>query len=386
MTPNIFTVNLVVFFFTFLQCLQLSKTLTAPSLLTCLSMCFSDSTCRGHIFHANKSNNNCELVSQYKPYSLLLDPFWLIDKTEATSLQNLQTGRSRKLIESHIFDKVAAAGFDVVLTLSTEKIFLKRMNTPMNIEEAQFACLGLGALLPLEDSDEFIDGMSTLVGDATSTRFISLVRELGADLNQPHLVWQTGRVETTNVGPSYSKYTSWNNRFFVVNPATKTYQSVSSTTIKSGFYCQYLGPNLAFEKDTYPSTKNVLYDPGSGVVDGVIDMNFWHASGVSPLPREWFAVDLGGNFLISYVLFLGRRECCGERSRFMKVWIGQVIPSVGQPLDNTKYQLCGEYPYIHGSGYLSGIACVDRVNGQVVILENGDYSNRQMQLTELLIF
>lgn len=374
--------SVVIFSFSFCGKFQITKTLTVSSSVICLSMCLFDETCRGYRFLKDFYRFG-ELVLSFKKYSSLLDPFLLIDKTEETSFGKVAIFRSRKASQSELQDKAAAAGFDIALELLSEKVFLKHMTTPMSIQEAQFACLGHGGLLPLEDSDNFIDAMSDLVGDPTSTRFTSLVREIGNSPNQPHLVWQTGRVESTKVGPSEPRYTSWNDRFFVVNPATKTYQSVSSTTLKSEFYCQYMGTNIALSKATYASTTAGEYDQGSGMVDGVIGMNFWHTNGYSQLQKEWFAVDLGGNFLVSSVLFLGRRDCCGERCHFMKVWIGQVIPPDWQHLNPAPYELCGEYPYIQQTGYLSGIECVNRIMGQVVILENG---SQQMQLTEMLIF
>lgn len=230
--------------------------------------------------------------------------------------------------------------------------------------------------------------MSALVDDSTSTRFTSLVRELGDNPNQPHLIWQTGRVETTVVGPSHPKYASWNNRFFVVNPVTNTYESVNGYVVKSHFYCQYLGENLALLKTTYPSSNHHIHNRDFAVVDGIIDMIFWHADSNSPIEKHWFAVDLGREFLVTSILLLGRRNCCGERSRFMKVWIGNVAPPVEQPLDITLYQLCGEYPYIQGTGYLSGIFCENRVRGQIVILENGHQPTLDtvLQISELLIF
>ncbi|XP_059098246.1 uncharacterized protein LOC131892404 [Tigriopus californicus] len=296
--------------------------------------------------------------------------------------------RSQKETESNIATKAALTGFDVQLRLANEMLFLKQVTTSMSIENAQFECLNQGGILPLEDSDEFIDKMSVLVGDSSSTRFTSLVREVGSDPNQPHLVWQTGRVETTVVGPSHPKYTTWNQRYFVVNPVTKTFESVPSSTVKSQFFCQYLGDNLALNKVTYPSSTLYGSDEGPGVVDGVIGMSYWHVYTHSTLTKHWFAVDLGGEFLVSRLIFVGRRDCCGDRNRFMKVWIGNVVPPADQPLDYGSYQLCGEYPFIYTTGHISGISCVNGIQGQIVILENGNQAGAVtlFQLTEVLIF
>lgn len=238
--------------------------------------------------------------------------------------------------------------------------------------------MNLGGILPVEDSDDFIDGMSTLAGDSVSTRFTSMVRENGTNPNQADLIWQTGQVKFIGSESSQPNY-----RFFVVNPVSKTYESMASSTIKPYFYCQYLGDNLALNKATYPSSSRPDFDQGPSVVDGIIDMNFWHEYELAAMSKNWFAVDLGEELLISWVIFVARRDCCEYRNRFIQAWIGTEVPPVLQALDYTKYRLCGEYPYIQGLGFVSGILCDPGIRGRILVLENGQ---KAMQLTEVLIF
>lgn len=380
----------VILIFLLVEIFQLSTTLTVKSNIVCSFFCASNEKCRGHQFFENKAANNCELALEFKPYSQLLDPFWLIkQEKKQSSHAKPSLINVKKVPQEETLKKATAAGFNILLELTKEIMFLKHVTMNKTIDEAILECLALGGVLAMEDSDEFIEKMSTLVGDSTSTRFTSLVRELGHDPSKPHLVWQIGRVETTELGSSHSKYTSWDNRYFVVNPATKAYESVSNLVVKSDFYCQYVGENIGLNKAVYPSSIHWNHGNGSNIVDGILYNDIWHTDIWSPIQKHWFAIDLGGEFLVNYVLFLGRRGCCGERAHFMKVWVGNEIPTVGQSLDVTKYQLCGEYPYIHGSGYLSGIMCVNRIRAQVVILQNGFPpigSENYFHLEELLIF
>lgn len=149
MTPREVFNQAPIFYLTFCGTLQVSTALTVASNLLCFSMCATNLACRGHRFFRNVSTNNCELVIDFKPYSSPLNAWWLIEETiEPTKLFG-----TKKFHGSDIALKASSAGFDVTLELSNEMVFLKRVDMSISIKDAQFECLGLGGILPIEDSD-----------------------------------------------------------------------------------------------------------------------------------------------------------------------------------------------------------------------------------------
>eukprot|EP00094_Tigriopus_californicus_P013713 TCALIF_13270-PA protein Name:"Protein of unknown function" AED:0.33 eAED:0.37 QI:0/-1/0/1/-1/1/1/0/387 len=360
--------------------------LIAPSNLVCAAICAHNLDCQGHQFDSEAVLDNCVLILNAQAFANYAETIW----SKTFRVQSGLVGQSRysqRVPPTKAALLAKTSGFNIELRLSDHRVFLKRVIQSQTILEAQDTCLRQGGILPMENSEDFISQMNALVGDSTSTRFTSLAREMAEDPDTPHLVWHAGKVESTEVGLSFPKYTTWDKHFFMINPATASYESVESSTEKPEFYCQFLGKNLALNKEAYGSSKHSHKDSGPGVVDGVLNQKLWHSKPYSSVKPDWFAIDLNQTSVISRILFLGRDDCCGERNRFIKAWVGNVAPPSGQSLNITSYQMCGEYPYIQNTTWLSGIECGAPMLGKVVVLENGDVSPQYpMQLREVLIF
>eukprot|EP00095_Tigriopus_kingsejongensis_P003353 maker-scaffold787_size97196-snap-gene-0.11 protein:Tk03353 transcript:maker-scaffold787_size97196-snap-gene-0.11-mRNA-1 annotation:"alpha-aminoadipic semialdehyde dehydrogenase" len=285
-----------------------------------------------------------------------------------------------------------AMGFNVTLLVGNSTVNLKKIPQTTTPHLAEVHCLTQGGILPMEDTEEFIEVMSDLVDDAITPRFVSLVRETAQDGIHRHATLTLGQKEwgEDGDGSSCPKYSDWSasqytSRFFAVNPVTKSYDPVSSDLSQTNVYCQFLGPNQATGKRTITSSSHSEW-PSSWATDGIVLNNkFWHALPDHPTRPEWIAVDLEIPMAVQYAIFIARHECCGDWNLDVHIWVGSEAPQAGALLNHVDFQLCGVYPYQQDNGFLSGVTCRKLVRGQFVALGNA-FSGSSMQIEEIGIF
>ncbi|TRY80875.1 hypothetical protein TCAL_14536 [Tigriopus californicus] len=278
--------------------------------------------------------------------------------------------------------------------INGRKIFLAKVSKETNFRAAIQQCFLKGGILPMERTDEFIEAMSSLSNDSVTPRFTSLARELTEVSGFRHLTWNVGLKEwgEDENGTSHSKFQNWSKSnydsyLFLIDPSTKQFipSSISATT--QVHYCQYVGEHLARAR---PVTTSSMHSSvhNTNAVDGTLI--YWHAKSVFTNEPDWISVDLGSNFAIRTVMWLGRPDCCTERNKNVQVWVGNHnLPdqSLWKDADFQAMNYCGMHPYSTPKSILSGVTCKYLMVGRYVTLVNHDWQQlNPMQIGEIGIF
>ncbi|TRY74018.1 hypothetical protein TCAL_14637 [Tigriopus californicus] len=331
----------------------------------------------------------------------------LVNSTEIVPIRSPLNGIVRTIVKSnnsviHTTDQRSpnviraqawAAGFNQSIEVGSDVFFLMEMSSTATYTKAMLKCLNHGGILPMEDSDEFVEQMSILAGDHSTPRFISLAQEKSIDGSTMSLVWTLGNIIWTQ-GEDLSKCSKCQDWSFskdyqqvaTINPNTKMYENISPNHRTSKYYCQFLGSNLASHKRVVVSSTYRPRHPSERAVDGhpYQDRSFWHSSYKVP-EGEWISVDLGQEFIISSVLILGRSNWFNNRNRNIQVWIGGPEPQEGVALATQGRIFCAQYPFQQYGFQLSGLTCPTLNLGRFVTFLNSPVK-RYFQINELAIY
>ncbi|TRY73355.1 hypothetical protein TCAL_14638 [Tigriopus californicus] len=234
-------------------------------------------------------------------------------------------------------EHIANTGFNQSITVGRTKVFLMEIIANHTYLEAMKTCLSFGGILPMESSDEFMEQMSNVSGNATAPRFISLAQEVIYGEGTKRLVWTLGLVKWEE-GQNISRcsrcgiwdFNAGSIQWVKLNPVTKLYEKVDPTDMVSKYYCQYVEGNLATLKSTVASSlRRGAYGPEK-VVDGDIFGlgSFWESTYGTP-NGEWIVVDLGSRYTITNVLFLAESTLHPNYNRKMTVWVDGIPPIKG---------------------------------------------------------
>lgn len=366
----------------------------------CALRCHLDRDCAQYLFMVeNHSTANIEsaeeciiLVKRRELVPVRGAPFGMALKT-IVNINNIIYFIPTVLSKDTIQTMAWAAGFNRSVTVDSDTIFLKEIVSNDSYDEAMLTCLSFGGILPMEDTDEFVDQMSILAEDSRTPRFISMAKEVSPENGFKSLVWMLGK-HIWNEGEDIAKCSNCQNWIFkgngrqvaTINPINKMYEHILPDERRPKYFCQYMGPNLATHKRVLVSSTNSLVTPAERAVDGnpFQDQRFWHSGAKAP-KGEWLSIDLGKEFWISSVLFLGRLDAFSSRNQMIQVWIGGPEPKEGVDLDTKGRRLCGLYPFRQYDAQLSGVTCPTLIWGRFVTMLNSP-ADKFLQFNEVAIY
>ena len=109
---------------------------------------------------------------------------------------------------------------------------------------------------------------------------------------------------------------------------------------------------------------------GTAVTDGTswehenMDRRGWHAASSE---KSWFSITLDKEYWIQRVVFMGRTECCADRLRGIKAFVGDK-PGIDQTHCGTSYTAVSNHKGGH-AGHIGALGCRCLVLGKVVTIE-----------------
>lgn len=355
----------------------------------CALFCHVNLSCNRYSYAKNASNDlareNCILLGNDQSDEAALNAVPL--KVFFTTKKKIFTSKPMGLTRT----QALAAGFNKTITVGPEEVFLKEVRFSHTYHEAMLYCLELGGILPMEETDEFVDQMSILAEDSITPRFISLAEEAPPEGGPKALVWTLGKTVLTE-GEDKSKCPrciNWtfgtdSGAVFAINPVTKTYETVSPNDRISKYFCQYLGANLATHMKVVAISSYNGQSHGPGwTVDGNPYQNpyFWHSD--RELRGQWISIDIGQEFWISSVLFLSVQHS-KLGNNVIAVWIGGPEPKEGGALSTTERSICAIFPFRQQKFQLNGVACGSLILGQRVTLQT--LNSGYLMFNELAIY
>ena len=127
------------------------------------------------------------------------------------------------------------------------------------------------------------------------------------------------------------------------------------------------------------------YD-ATNAIDGNLE-NFFHSNDNEKNKNPWLQVELKEICVIHSIIVFNRKNCCGERTKNMRVGVGFTKFVKGmETLDLRKNEVCATYEGPGKNGEEISIHCKAPMRGQYVSVQLMQTSNAILNLGEIEIY